>query len=62
MNFNLNKTSIETIKEGAAGGTYSRDIYFGINAKWYKHSWNEFVHLKNIDAKLYASGYYDVMM
>ena len=25
-----------------------------------KNSWKEFVHLKNIDAKLYASDYYDV--
>ena len=60
MNFSLNKTSIEIIKEGAAGGTYFRDIYSGINEKWYKHSWKEFVHLKNIDAKFYASDYYDV--
>ena len=27
-----------------------------------KNSWKEFVHLKNIDAKLYASDYYDVNM
>ena len=35
MNFNPNKTPIE-IKEGAFGGTYFRDIYSGINEKWYK--------------------------
>ena len=32
----------------------------GINEKWYKHSWKEFDQLKNIDAKFYASDYYDV--
>ena len=31
MNFIPNKTSIEIIKEGAFGGTYFRNIYFGIN-------------------------------
>ena len=60
MNFSPNKTQIEIIKEGAFGGTYFRDIYSGINEKWYKNSWKEFVHLKNIDAKFYASDYYDV--
>ena len=39
---------------GAFGGTYFTDIYSGINEKWYKNSWKEFVHLKNIDAKFYA--------
>ena len=33
MNFSPNKTPIEIIKEGAFGGTYFRDIYFGINEK-----------------------------
>ena len=28
--------------------------------KWYKSSWKEFDHLKNVDAKFYASDYYDV--
>ena len=60
MNFSPNKTPIEAIKEGAFGGTYFRDIYSGINKKWYKNSWQEFVHVKNIDAKFYASDYYDV--
>ena len=62
MNFSPNKTPIEVIREGAFGGTYFRDIYSGINGKWYKNSWKEFVHLKNIDAKFYASDYYDVNM
>ena len=60
MDFSPNKTPTEIIKEGAFGGTYFRNIYSGINEKWYKNSWKEFVHLKNIDAKFYASGYYDV--
>ena len=60
MNLSPNKTPIELIKEGAFGGTYLRDIYSSINEKWYKNSWKEFVQLKNIGAKFYASDYYDV--
>ena len=59
MNFNPTKIPIEIIKEGAFGGTYFRDVYSNINEKWYKNS-KELVHLKNIDAKFYASDYYDV--
>ena len=36
MEFSPNKTPIETIKEGAFGGTYFRDIYSGINWKSHK--------------------------
>ena len=60
MNFSPNKTPIEVIREGAFGGTYFRDIYSGINEKWYKNSWKEFNQLKIIDAKFYASDYYVV--
>ena len=60
MSFSPNKTPIEIMKEGAFGGTCFRDIYSGINDKWYKSSWKEFVQLKNIGAKFYASDYYDV--
>ena len=60
MNFSPNKIPIEIIKEGAFGGTYFRDIYSDINKKWYKNSWEEFVHLKSTDAKFYASNYYDM--
>ena len=60
MDFNPNKTPIEIIKEGVFGSTYFRNIYSGINEKWYKNLWKEFVHLKNIDAKFYGSVYYDV--
>ena len=60
MIFSPNKTPFEIIKEGAFGSTYFGDIYSSINEKWYKNSWKEFVHLKNIDAKFYASDYYDI--
>ena len=60
MKFGANKRPVEVIKEGAFGGTCFRDIYSGINDKWYKSSWKEFVQLKNIGAKFYASDYYDV--
>ena len=49
MNFSPNKIPIEIIKEG---GTYFRDVYSNINKKWYKNSWKEFIHLKNIETKL----------
>ena len=35
MDFSPNKTPIEIIKEGASRGTYFRDIYLGVNKKWY---------------------------
>ena len=34
MTFSPNKTPIEVIR-GYFGGTYFRDIYSGINGKWY---------------------------
>ena len=61
MNFSPNKTPIEVIGEGAFSGNYFRDIYSNIDKKWYKNSWKEFIHLKNIDTKLYVSDYYEVM-
>ena len=45
MSFSPNKTPIEIIKEGSFGSTYFTDIYSGINKKWCKNSWKEFVHL-----------------
>ena len=60
MKLSPNKTPIEIIKEGAFGGTYFRDNYSDINEKWDQNSWKEFIHLKNIDAKFYASDYYYV--
>ena len=41
MNFSRNKIRIEVIKEGAFEGAYFRDIYSGINKKWYKNSWKD---------------------
>ena len=40
--------------------TYCRDIYSGVNGKWYRKSWKQFGELKNIDQKYYCSNYYDV--
>ena len=60
MDFGANKTPVEVIREGAFGGSYFRDIYSGINRKWYKNSWKEFDQLENIDQKYYCSSYYDV--
>ena len=42
MDFSPNQMPIVLIREGAFGGTYFRDIYSGINGKWYKKSWKEF--------------------
>ena len=54
MDFGLNKTPVEIIKEDAFGGTYYREIYFNVNEKWYKISWKKFDQLKNIDQKYYC--------
>ena len=60
MDFGANKTPVEVMKEGAFVGTYFKDIYSGVNEKWYRKSWKEFDQLKNIDQKYYCSSYYDV--
>ena len=60
MDFGVNKTPVEAIKEGAFGGTYFRDIQSSVNGKWFKKSWKEFDQLKNIDQKHYCSDYYGV--
>ena len=57
--FQPQKKSNEVTRKGVFGGTYFRDIYSDINGKRYKNSWKEFEQLKNIDAKFYASDYYD---
>ena len=51
------KAPIEVIRKGAFGG---RDIYSDVNGKWYKKSWKECDHLKNIDQISYRSNYCDV--
>ena len=62
MDFGINKTPTEVIKEGAFGGTYFGDISHGDKKLFYfrdKKSWKEFDQLKNIDQKYYCSSYYD---
>ena len=60
MDFGSNISPVEIIKEGAFGGTYFRNIYSGVNDKFYKNSWKEFEELEDIDKKYYASDFYDV--
>ena len=60
MDFGANKTLVEIRKEVAFGGTYFKDIYSGVNRKWYKKSWKEFDELRDINQKYYCSDYYDV--
>ena len=62
MDFASSKTPAEIIKEGAFGGTYFRDIYSGINDRWYRNSWKEFKELKNIDRRYYSSDHYDASL
>ena len=38
MEFRPNINPVDVIKEGAFGGTYFRDIYFGVTGKFYKNS------------------------
>ena len=57
MDFGANKTPVEITKEGTFEGTYFRDIYSGINGKWYRKSWKEFDQLKDVDQKFYCSDY-----
>ena len=59
MDFGSNETPAEIMKEGAFGGNYFRDIYSGINGKWYRKSWKEFDELKHIDQKYYCSNYFN---
>ena len=60
MDFGPNICPVEVIKKGAFGGTYFRDIYSGVNDKFYRNSWKEFKEFENIDKKYYASDFYDV--
>ena len=38
MDFEPNITPVEIIKKGAFGGTYFRNIYSGVNNRFYKNS------------------------
>ena len=60
IDFGTNKTPAEVIKEGGFEGTYFRDIYSGVNGKWYRKSWKGFDELKNIAKRYYCSNCYDV--
>ena len=51
MDFGPNRSPAEIIKNGVFGGSYFRDIYSGVNDKFYKDSWKEFKELENIDKK-----------
>ena len=53
MNFVVHKAPIEVTEDGAFVGTYFRDICSSVNKNWYKKSWKEFDHLKNIGQKCY---------
>ena len=55
MDFNPNISPVEVIKKDNF-----RDIYSGVNDKFYKSIWKEFKELENIDKKYYASDFYDV--
>ena len=54
MDFGVNETPTEVIKEGAFGGTYFRDNYYGVNSKWCRKSSKKFYELKNIDRGYYC--------
>ena len=58
MDFGANKMPVEVIREGAFGGTYFTDIYSSVTGKWFRKSWKEFNHFKDIDQKFYCSDYY----
>ena len=45
MEFRPNISPVDVIKKGAFGDTYLRNIYSGVNDKFYKNSWKEFCEL-----------------
>ena len=57
MDFVVNKTAVEVIKEGAFGGAYFRDICPDVTGKWNKKTQKEFDQLEDIDQKCYCSDY-----
>ena len=59
VDFGPNKTLVEVIKEGVFGATYFRDIFSGVNDKWYRKLWKVFDELGDIGQKIYCSNYYD---
>ena len=55
MDFGAKKAPVEIIKDN-----YFKEIYSGVNGKWYKKTWKIFDELKNIAQKYYFLNYYDV--
>ena len=53
------KPPVETIGDGAFGGTYFGDIYSRVNKKRCRNSWKKFDQLEDIDQKFYCSDYFD---
>ena len=47
-----NISPVEIIKEGGFCGTYFREIYSGVNDKFYEKSWKKFKELKDIDKNI----------
>ena len=62
MDFTPNISPVDVIKKGAFGATYFRDIYSGVNDKFYRDSWKEFKELEGIDGKYYCSDFYDISL
>ena len=62
MEFSPNISPVEVIKKGAFGGIYFRDIYSGVNDRWYKNSWKEFDEFESVDKKYYSRDFYDVKL
>ena len=52
MDFRPNISPAEVIKKGAFGSCCFRDIYSGVNDKFYKNSWKEFEELEDIGKKI----------
>ena len=48
MDFGENETPVEVIKEEAFGGIYVRDIYSGVNGKWYRKPWKDKIIIAQI--------------
>ena len=51
MDFGPNVSPVEVIKKGVFSGIYFRNIYSGVNDKFYESTWKEFKELKNIEKK-----------
>ena len=58
MEFRPNTSLVDVIKKGAFGGTYFRDIYSGVNNRWYFDCWKEFKELESIEKRYYTSDFF----